>query len=142
MNMKSALRIFLLLSAALLVNTAAHAQVLVIANSSVAADSISKAELRNVFTGAATKLKDGSRVKPVLLKQGPTHNAFVTGNLGQSEVGLLVCWRGLVFSGQATMPRTFEDEGAEVTYIAQTPGAVGYINPATPHGSVKVLDVK
>lgn len=40
------------------------------------------------------------------------------------------------------MPRTFEDEAAEVAYVAQTPGAVGYISSGTAHGSVKVLEVK
>lgn len=140
--MKCSMRILLLAAATALCSAAAHAQVLVIANPGVTADTISKSELRNIFTGAATKLKDGSRVKPVLLKQGPTHAAFVTGDLALSEVGLLVNWRGLVFSGQGTMPRTFEDEAAEVAYVAQTPGAVGYISPATAHNEVKVLQVR
>ncbi|UWZ86879.1 type 2 periplasmic-binding domain-containing protein [Occallatibacter riparius] len=140
--MKSLIRCALLISAAILCSSAGYGQVLVVANPSVAADSVSKSELRNVFTGATTKLKDGSKVKPVLLKQGPTHAAFVTGDLSLSEVALLVSWRGLVFSGQGVMPKTFDSESALVAFIAETPGAIGYINPSTPHGNVKILSLK
>lgn len=140
--MKGLIRLSVLLAAGILGGGAVRAQVLVIANPGVSTDSVSKAELRSVFTGSATKLKDGAHVKPVLLKEGPTHTAFVTSDLSLSEAGLLVCWRGLVFSGQAVMPRAFESEAAEVEYIAATAGAIGYINASTPHAAVKVLQVK
>lgn len=140
--MKFLVRCALLVSAAILFSSAGYGQVVVIANPSVTADSISKSDLRNVFTGATTKLKDGSKVRPVLLKQGPTHAAFVTGDLSLSEVALLVCWRGLVFSGQGVMPKIFESETAMVAFIAETPGAIGYINPSTPHADVKILSLK
>jgi ABC-type phosphate transport system substrate-binding protein len=132
----------LLIAAAILSSAAARAQVLIIANSSVTADSASKSELRSVFTGESSRLKDGSHVKPVLLKEGPAHTAFVSGDLSMSEAGLLICWRQQVFSGQSTMPRSFASEAEEVAYIAQTPGAIGYIGTSTPHDGVKVIEVK
>lgn len=140
--MKFLVRCALLISAAILFSSAGYGQVLVVANPSVKADSISKSELRDVFTGATTRLKDGSKVKPVLLKQGPTHAAFVTGELSLSEVALLVGWRGLVFSGQGVMPKSFDSESAMVAFIAETPGAIGYISPSTPHGTIKILSLK
>lgn len=120
----------------------AQSQVLVIVNPSVQADSISKAELREVFTGAATRLKEGGRVVPALLKEGPAHSEFLSTDLGESPVALLLCWRGLVLSGQATMPKSFDSESAMVEYVAHTPGAIGYIAKATPHDGVKVLTVR
>lgn len=134
--------ILVLTGLALLAGNVVHAQVVVIANASVSADSISRVELRNVFTGASTKLKDGSHVKPVLLKEGPTHTEFVTTDLSMSVASLLVIWRGLVFSGQGAMPRTAQDESAMVAYVAQTPGAIGYVNRTTPHGGVRELSVR
>lgn len=132
----------MLTAAAILCTASARAQVMVIVNPGVSVNSISKSELRNVFTGESFKLKDGSHVKPVLLKEGPTHSEFLSSDLSMSAVGLLVCWRQQVFSGQAAMPQTFSSEAEEVAYIAKTPGAIGYIGPSTPHESVKVLEVK
>ena len=119
-----------------------RAQVVVIANSSVTAESISKAELRGVFTGASTKLKDGSHVKPVLLKEGSTHADFVSSDLSMSVASLLVIGRGQVFSGQGTMPRTLDNESDVVAYVARTPGAVGYVSKATPREGVHEIAVK
>lgn len=119
----------------------AQAQVIVIANPSVKSDSVSKSDLRDVFTGASTSLSDGSHVKPVLLKQGSTNDEFISGYLGKSAAWLLVNWRGLVMSGQATMPKSLDSEAEVVEYVAKTAGAIGYIGKATPHDGVKVLAI-
>ncbi|HEY3707082.1 MAG TPA: hypothetical protein VGL22_18625 [Terracidiphilus sp.] len=117
-----------------------HAQVIVVANPAVSAGSISKAELRDVFTGASTSVH-GARVKPALLKEGPAHSEFLTNYVGRSPVTFIMSWRGLVLSGQATMPRTFDTEAALVDYVSRTPGAIGYVSKSAPHDSVKVLTV-
>jgi ABC-type phosphate transport system substrate-binding protein len=133
--------LFIAIVAALLFSCTARAQLLVIANPSVKADSVSKGELRDVFTGSASSLKDGSRVTPVLLKQGAVHEEFLSAYLGRSAVTLLVSWRGLVMSGQATMPKSFDSEAAMAEYVARTSGAIGYIGKGTAHDGVKVLTV-
>jgi ABC-type phosphate transport system substrate-binding protein len=139
--MKKLMSILVLLAALVLAGHS-QAQVIVIANPSVKSDSVSKSELRDVFTGASTNLKDGSHVKPVLLKDCLTHVEFVSAYLGTSAVGLLVTWRGLVFSGQATMPKSLDSETEMVAYVGRTAGAVGYIGKATPHDGVKVLTIR
>lgn len=111
--------------------------IIVIANPSVKADSITKKELSEVFTGASSSLK-GSHVVPVLLKEGPTHVEFLS-YMGKSAVAVLLIWRGLVMSGQASMPKAFESESAEAEYVARTAGAIGYVRKDTPHEGVKVL---
>jgi ABC-type phosphate transport system substrate-binding protein len=140
--MRKHLYAFLFLASSMVFAGVAKAQVIVVANSSVSADSVSKSELSDVFTGAASKLKDGSHVKPVLLKDGATHSEFVSSYVGKSPVAFLLTWRGLTLSGQAAMPRTFESEAALVEYVAHTPGAIGYVSKATPHEGVKVLAVQ
>jgi hypothetical protein len=60
----------------------AEAQVIVIANASVKASGVSKDDLKDVFTGNATALKDGSRVVPVLLKDGSARATPLTGRDG------------------------------------------------------------
>jgi ABC-type phosphate transport system substrate-binding protein len=139
-EMKKLLYASLLLGLTMAFSVRARAQVIVVANSSVSADSISKAELRDVFLGASTSVH-GSRVKPVLLKEGPTHTDFVTNYVGRAPVAFIMVWRGLVLSGQATMPKTLDTDAAVVDYVARTPGAIGYVSKGSSHDAVKVLTV-
>jgi len=136
--MKLALTIFLFAAAATLLAHPAAAQ-LIIANPSVKASDVSKADVRDIFSGAASNLKDGSHVTPILLKAGTTNDAFLDLYIGKSDAAFRASWRSLVFSGQATMPRSFESEAAVVEYVAHTPGAIAYIAKTTPHEGVKIL---
>jgi len=120
----------------------AHGQVVVIANPSVKAIDLPSADLRDVFTGASSTLKDGSRVTPVLLKPGAINDSFLTLYIGRSDSAFRANWRSLLFSGQGVMPRTLDSEAAVVEYVAHTPGAIGYIAKSTPHEGVKILAVR
>jgi hypothetical protein len=122
------------------VSTCARAQ-MVIANDSVKSASVSKSELRDVFTGASASL-GGSHVVPALLKSGPAHEAFLAEYVGKSDAALSATWRSLVFSGQASMPKSVDSDAAMVEYVVKTPGAIGYIAKTSPHEGVKVLAVQ
>jgi ABC-type phosphate transport system substrate-binding protein len=142
MTMKKLLSVFLLAMCAAALANRVEAQVLVIANPGVATTGVSKSDLRDVFSGAASSLKDGSHVAPVLLKAGPVSDEFLSAYVGKSDSVFRAGWRSLVFSGQASMPRSFESEGALVEFVAHNAGAIGYISKATPHDGVKVLEVR
>ena len=122
--------------------TRAQAQAIVIANPSVKSADVSKSDLRDVFTGAASSLKDGSHVTPVLLKAGAVHDEFLSAYVGKNDSAFRAGWRSLVFSGQASMPKSLDSEAAVVEFVAHNPGAIGYIGKATPHEGVKVIAVK
>jgi ABC-type phosphate transport system substrate-binding protein len=119
----------------------AHAQAIVIANPGVKASDVSKGDLKDVFTGGATSL-NGSQVTPVLLKSGGTHDEFLAAYIGKNDTAFRAGWRSLVFSGQATMPKSLDSEAAVVEFVAHNAGAIGYISKATPHEGVKVLAVR
>jgi ABC-type phosphate transport system substrate-binding protein len=140
--MKNLRYVILLLAAASIFAVHAQAQVIVIANPSVKATEISKNDLRDVFTGNATSLPDGSRVVPILLKAGTTHVEFLQVYIGKSDTAYRAGWRSLVFSGQASMPKSLDTDAAVVEFVAHNPGAIGYIGKASPHEGVKVLAVK
>jgi hypothetical protein len=140
--MKKILYALLLVAFASIFSAHARAQAIVIANPSVKAADVSKGELRDVFTGAASSLKDGSHVTPVLLKGGAVNDEFLSKYVGKSDTAFRASWRSLVFSGQASMPKSLDTEAALVDYVAHNAGAIGYINTATPHEGVKVLPVR
>jgi ABC-type phosphate transport system substrate-binding protein len=104
--------------------------------------SVSKSELRDIFIGASTSLKDSMQVTPVLLKQGAVQNEFLSLYIGKSDSGFRAGWRSVLFSGQGMMPKTLDSEAAVVEYVAHTPGAIGYIGRSAPHEGVKVLAVR
>jgi len=120
----------------------AQAQAVVIANPSVKSSDVSKSDLRDVFTGAASSFKDGSHVTPVLLKAGAVNEEFLSAYVGKNDSAFRAGWRSLVFSGQASMPKSLDSDSAVVEYVAHNAGAIGYIGKGTPHEGVKVLAVR
>jgi ABC-type phosphate transport system substrate-binding protein len=139
--MKKLRYVILLLAAASIFAIHAQAQVIVIANSSVKASDVSKNDLKDVFTGASTSL-GGGNVTPVLLKAGASHEAFLQAYIGKNDTAYRAGWRSLVFSGQASMPKSLDSDAAVVEFVAHNSGAIGYIGKATPHEGVKVLAVR
>jgi ABC-type phosphate transport system substrate-binding protein len=119
-----------------------QAQVIVIANPSVKASEVSKNDLRDIFTGASTSLKESGGVVPILSKAGTSNDEFLQAYIGKTDAAYRAGWRSLVFSGQATMPKTLDGDGAVVDLVSHTPGTIGYIGKATPHDGVKVLAIK
>jgi ABC-type phosphate transport system substrate-binding protein len=140
--MKKLLFVILPLVAASIFVVQAKAQVIVIANPGVKTVAISKSDLRDVFTGAATSLPDGTRVVPILLKAGTAHEEFLQAYIGKSDSAYRAGWRSLVFTGQASMPKSLEPDVVVVEFVAHHAGAIGYISRSTPHEGVKVLAVK
>ena len=61
--------------------------------------------------------------------------------MGKADAAYRAGWCSLVFSGQATMPKSLDDDAAAVAFIAHNPGTIGYIDKASPHEGVKVLAV-
>jgi ABC-type phosphate transport system substrate-binding protein len=140
--MKKLLFAILLLAAASFSAVRLQAQVLVIANPGVKANEITKSDLRDVFTGAATALPGGGNVVPILLKAGTVHEEFLQEYIGKNDTAYRAGWRSLVFSGQASMPKSLDSEAAVVEYVAHNADAIGYIGKSTPHEGVKVLTVR
>ena len=140
--MKKLRFVILLLAAASIFAVHAQAQVIVIANPGVKATDISKNDLRDVFTGAATALPGGGNVVPILLKAGTVHEEFLQAYIGKNDTAYRAGWRSLVFSGQASMPKSLDTDTAVVEFVAHNAGAIGYIGKATTHEGVKVLAVR
>jgi ABC-type phosphate transport system substrate-binding protein len=140
--MKKQWHFIFLAAAAALFTLPVKAQVVVIANPSVKADSVSKSELKDVFTGESSSLKGNGHVVPVFQKEGTTHTEFLSAYLGESPAAILICWRGMVMSGRASMPKSLDSDAAMVEYVAHTAGAIGYINKTAPHDGVKELAVR
>jgi TonB family protein len=111
----------------------------VIANSSVKADTISVAELKRVFLEERIALPDGTRVEPVLQKEGAVHEAFRQQYLGMTEDDLRIYYRTLLFTGRGSMPKILESDAEVEAYVARTRGAIGYVSASAIGQGVNTL---
>jgi ABC-type phosphate transport system substrate-binding protein len=113
----------------------------VIANPSVSVSAVSSGDLQSVFLLDSDSL-GGSHVEPVLVKGGPTHEAFLKEYLGKNDSALQAFYRSLVFTGKASMPKFLDSDAAVVAYVAKTKGAIGYVSDEASTAGVKVLSIK
>jgi ABC-type phosphate transport system substrate-binding protein len=113
----------------------------VIANPGVKATQISTDEVRRIFLATSTSL-EGAHVEPVLAKRGAAHEAFLKEYVGKTDSALLTYYRSLVFTGKASMPKSFDSDADVAAYVAKTKGAIGYVSAEAETGDAKVLEVK
>lgn len=79
---------------------------------------------------------------PILLKAGTAHEEFLKEYIGKNDNAFRAGWRSLVFSGQASMPKSLDGDAAVVQFVAHNAGAIGYISKASAHEGVKVIAVR
>ena len=142
MKLRYIIAIVFLTLMVLLCGAAWGAEIKIIANPSVTASSISADELKGVFLATKTSLSDGSHVEPVLEKDGATHAAFLKTYIGKTGSALDTYYRSLVFTGKASMPKTFATDAQVIEYVAKTKGAIGYVDAAATASGVKTFEIK
>lgn len=121
---------------------AAPADVQIVANPSVGATEVSADELKGVFTGVKSKLADGSSVEPVLSQFGAAHVEFLKTYVGKTDQALRDHFKSLVFTGKASMPKSFMSDTEIIKYVAATKGAIAYVSATADVSGVKKLAVK
>lgn len=115
--------------------------VVIVVNRNVTLSAISAEHLREVFTGVRSRLGDGTKAVPVVLKGGPVHEVFLHNHVGDNPQEFRARWRKAVFTGQGSMPREFSSEAGLLDYVAATPGAIGYVSRYNETMGVRVLVV-
>ena len=123
-----------------LIRTAFAADYVVIANKGVSVGSLSKDDAQAMFLGEKSKWDDGKSVKLAVLAEGTAHKSFLQHVVGKSPSQFDNFWKKLVFTGKASAPRSFEDASSVISFVAATPGAIGYVGKAD--SSVKTISIK
>ncbi|MBI5443239.1 MAG: hypothetical protein HY900_18740 [Deltaproteobacteria bacterium] len=115
---------------------------LIIANRSVPASSLELSVVREIFLGKKSLWDNGEPVVLVALKRGATHEAFLQKVLARTAAQFTNVWKQAIFTGTGVPPKAFETEADVVRYVASTKGAIGYVEAATPHDTVKVIELR
>ncbi|WP_044406888.1 type 2 periplasmic-binding domain-containing protein [Thiomicrospira microaerophila] len=119
--------------------TTAQAALVVIANATVQ-DHVEIATLSRIYTGRMIVL-NGTGVNPVNLASGsPARQQFLQHVLNQDDDKYIGYWIVRRSIGKGAPPREFATTQEIIDYVANTPGAIGYIDSdSNLPSSVKVL---
>lgn len=130
-----------LVSLIIQITPAAKAEETVIINGTSPVAALSEDELRDYYLGKKASWPDGSKVVVVVLKDGPSHDNLMK-KLGKSSSQFITGWKKLVFTGKGAMPEQVGNEDELVSFIAKTPGAIGYADNGKAKEGVKAIAVK
>ena len=120
----------------------ASAEEIAIAKADNPASDLSKKSLKKMLLGKTKKWKNGDKVVIATLTGGSVHDTFIKKYAGKTAKQFTNYWRKMVFSGKGKMPKSFESEEDLVAFVAETDGAVGYIDSATAQDGVKAIAIK
>ena len=124
-----------------LITTPVFAAPVIIANKNVAGEKLDAATLKAVFLGKKIAWDKAGRVTLAVLKAGPVAEEFLKGAAEMSVSAFNNHWRRLAMTGGGTAPKSFEKEDELRKFVAETPGAIGFVDSATADASVAVLTV-
>jgi ABC-type phosphate transport system substrate-binding protein len=113
---------------------------IVIANNSLAADSLSADALKDVYT-AKTKYWDGGQNIVIVVLNDKTDAALQQAS-GMEASQFKTFWQRLAFSGRGQEPKKADDAAAVVALVAATKGAIAIVPADTALNGVKKIDVK
>ena len=117
----------------------ASAGVAVVVNPSVS-DAFDKSQVERLFLGKSSSLPGGSKAQVVDQADGAAARvSFYQGVSGKSESQVKAYWSKLIFTGKGTPPGQVSDDGAVKSFVASTPGGIGYIDSGAVDESVRVV---
>jgi len=114
----------------------------IIVHPQVRGTQIPRAALTSIFLKQAPKWGDGSSVLPVDQSvRSEVRKSFSGDVLQQGIVQVQVYWQRKMANGVTPPPVKTSDEEI-VSFVASTPGAIGYVSAATPlPDSVKTIEI-
>jgi ABC-type phosphate transport system substrate-binding protein len=121
--------------------SAAGAAPAVIVNKNIEKEKVDASTLKAVFLGKKVAWDSGGRAILAVLKTGPVADEFLKGAVDMSASGFNNYWRRLAMTGGGTAPHSFEKEEDLRKYVADTPGAIGFVDGANVDATVAVITV-
>jgi len=119
---------------------ASSGEVVLIANPSVAAVSLSRTNLFNIFLGPPAVWPDGIPVVPVDFSgSAALKDEFYQRFLERSLAQVRTVRARLIFSGSGFPPREVDSVAEMLQRVATTPGAIGYVPREQVNRSVREI---
>jgi ABC-type phosphate transport system substrate-binding protein len=123
-----------------LVAPIANAGVAVITHPGVKEIGLSKSKLAQIYLGKLKNYSNGRTIKAVDLPKGSSANKkFYKSVVKKSPAAVKRYWSKLKFTGKGKPPKELGSDREVVQWVANTPGAIGYIDGKYLNKSVKVV---
>jgi ABC-type phosphate transport system substrate-binding protein len=114
----------------------------VIVNPTNVCESIRRDELSKMFLRKVLAWRWGEATLPVEQRDGSLlREAFTTWVHRRSVQAVSFYWQQQVFSGRGAPPPERQSDAAVMEYVAENPGAVGYVTLSAKLNGVKVIQV-
>lgn len=121
----------------------AHAaSFIVIANKSVAENTLTRAELQGIYLGEKVKWDNRKHIRISVLEEERTLKEFLQVILGKTPSQFDQHWVRMVTTGKASMPPAFTDAQQVVDFVARTPNAIGFVASGQARDTVKIIAIK
>ncbi len=120
----------------------AYAEVKIVVNNDSSIESLDAKNIEALFLGRKKKFPDGTKAVPVTLGKGAISAEFLKTYVKRSESQFSCHWKKAIFSGQGKPPKKFTSETELLSYIAATPGTIGYVSAAADLSSSKTIVIK
>ncbi len=136
-------KVFILLLLALFaLANIVQADVLFITNKNVGEKNISSKDIKQIFLGKKKKWPDNTKIHFVISNEENLHGAFVKTFIKRSPKQFKAYWKNMVFSGKGKPPKSFKTTEELIEYVANTEGAIGYIDSGTTVVNVNTVSVE
>jgi ABC-type phosphate transport system substrate-binding protein len=114
----------------------------IVVHQAVPLESLSQAQLRNIFTLRQTRWPDGSAITVIVLPDNAVlHQRFSREQLKLFPYQLNNIWDKHSFSGTGTRPLQAENAAAMLQLLHNTPGAIGYVGQFTAQPGIKEVRI-
>lgn len=128
------------LLALLLTAPPAQAELVIIVNTDVKIDKLTRNDVINIFMGRYRKFPDGSSVQPLDIKgESIERQDFYKKLLDKSLADINAYWARLIFSGRTAPPLALGTQHDVLEKIANDPATIGYIERSGLNAKVKVV---
>jgi ABC-type phosphate transport system substrate-binding protein len=103
---------------------------------------VTEKDLQEMFLGKRVQWKDNTAIHPVTIKDQERHSAFLKQYVNKSFAKWNAHWKRMVFTGNGTPPKQFATQQELLEYVANTAGAIGYVDAETPVEHVTIIAVQ
>lgn len=127
----------------LLISTFPLAATTVVVHDSVPLETLTQAQLRNIFSLRQTLWPDGTPVRVIVMPADTElHQRFCREQLRLFPYQLNNIWDKHSFSGTGRRPEQVTDSEAMLQLLRSVPGAIGYIDVAVAVAGIKEVRVE
>ncbi len=116
---------------------AAQGDVVVIVNKSQA--SLSRTQIKRIFTGTMKSFPGGSPVKVLLNSNSSIYAGFCSKYMGSSPAGVDGKWKAVQMRNGTPLPRKVSSNVIKAM-VGGSPLFIGFVNRSEAGGNVKILD--